>query len=88
MNVVLWILAGATVGWIGYSVLGLNKARGMMISLAIGTIGGLIGGKMVAPVFYTVAATGAFSMPALLVAATVALALLVIGNLVQDILGF
>ena len=84
MNVILWMLAGAMVGWIAYSILGLNERRGRMVSIAIGAIGGLVGGKMIAPVFFTVAAMGDFSMPALLIAATVAAALLAIGNLVHN----
>lgn len=84
MNIVLWMLAGAALGWIGYSVLGLNEARGKMVSIVIGAFGGIVGGKMLAPVFTTIAPTGEFSMPALLFAACVAAAFLAIGNLVHN----
>jgi uncharacterized membrane protein YeaQ/YmgE (transglycosylase-associated protein family) len=87
MNIVIWMLAGAALGWLAYSVLGLNEARGRMVSIAIGAIGGIVGGKVVAPVFVTIAATGEFSMPALLIAATVAATLLAIGNLVHNLWG-
>src|SRR3954451_13665375 len=36
MNIATWMLSGALVGWLGYSVLGFNQARGKMVSLIIG----------------------------------------------------
>jgi uncharacterized membrane protein YeaQ/YmgE (transglycosylase-associated protein family) len=84
MNIVIWMLAGAILGWLGYSVLSFNEERGRLVSIVIGAIGGIVGGKVVAPVFTTVAATGEFSMPALLIAATVAATFLAIGNLVHN----
>ena len=84
MNIAIWMLAGVALGWIGYSVLGFNEERGRLVSIVIGAIGGIVGGKLVAPVFTTIAATGEFSMPALIIAATVAATFLAIGNLVHN----
>ena len=39
MNIAVWMLSGAIVGWLGYSVLGFNEARGKMVSIVIGAIG-------------------------------------------------
>lgn len=83
MNIVLWMVAGALVGWIAFTYLNMSEGRGRGVSLFIGAVGGLLGGKEVAPMF--VAATevpGAFSAPTLLVAAIVAALLLFIGNIV------
>jgi hypothetical protein len=52
----------------------------MSISIAIGAAGGLVGGKVLAPMF-TSAAAADLSVPALFFAATAAAVLLVIGNL-------
>ena len=85
MNFVLWMVAGAVVGWIAYTYLNMSEGRGKAVSLFIGAVGGVLGGKEVAPMF--VAATevpGAFSGPTLLVAAIVAALLLFIGNLVYN----
>jgi uncharacterized membrane protein YeaQ/YmgE (transglycosylase-associated protein family) len=87
MNVALSMLAGAMLGWIGFSVLGLNEARGRMVSIVIGALGGIIGGKMVAPIFVTVGSGGEFSMSALLIGAIVAAAFLAIGNVVKNTWG-
>lgn len=84
MNIVIWMLAGAALGWIGYTVLGLNEARGKVVSIVIGAFGAIVGGKMLAPVFVTAAPGGEFSMSALWFAAAVAAGFLAIGNLVSN----
>ena len=83
MNIVMWMLAGGILGWVGYAFLGFNEERGMVVSAIIGTVGGLFGGKLIAPMFTAAAAVPeAFSLSALLFAAAVAAAFLAVGNLV------
>ena len=83
MNVIVWMLAGGALGWVAYAYMGLSEDRGMMISIIIGAIGGVFGGKLIAPMFISAAAVAdAFSVTALLFAAAVAVAFLVAGNLV------
>jgi uncharacterized membrane protein YeaQ/YmgE (transglycosylase-associated protein family) len=85
MNIFIWLLAGGLLGFLGYSLLRLNVERGKMVSIAIGAVGGFIGGKMIAPVFTAAAAIPSdFNMSALIVAAIVATAFLALGNLVQN----
>jgi uncharacterized membrane protein YeaQ/YmgE (transglycosylase-associated protein family) len=81
MDITLWILTGGALGWLSYVLLRFNEARGMSTSIAIGAAGGLVGGKVLAPMF-TSAAAADFSVPALFFAATAAAVLLVLGNLV------
>lgn len=85
MDVIVWILAGGALGWAAFSYMGLSEDRGMMISVIIGAVGGVFGGKLIAPMFTTATAVPeAFSMTALLFAAVVATAFLVVGNLVYN----
>jgi uncharacterized membrane protein YeaQ/YmgE (transglycosylase-associated protein family) len=82
MEIILWVLAGGALGWIGCSYLGCNTERGVAVSALIGVVGALIGGKAIAPLF--VQATGpvaGFSPDALLVAAGAAAACLAAGEL-------
>lgn len=51
MNLFLWMFAGSVLGWVALSFLDLNAARGMWVSVIIGAIGGVLGGKLIAPVF-------------------------------------
>jgi len=79
------MLAGAILGWIGYSYLRFNEARGMMISVIIGAVGGLVGGNVIAPMFAAVAAVpGAFSTTALVFAGAGAAGFLAAGNLIYN----
>jgi len=83
MNIVIWMLAGGILGWVGYAFLGFNEERGMVVSVIIGTAGGLFGGKLIAPMFTAAAAVPeAFSLSALFFAAAVAAAFVAVGNLV------
>lgn len=85
MNIVMWVLAGGIVGWIGYSFLGYNEHRGLKVSIIIGGFGGFIGGKLIAPMFSAAAAVpGDLSVSTLLIAAAAASAFLFVGNLVHD----
>jgi uncharacterized membrane protein YeaQ/YmgE (transglycosylase-associated protein family) len=49
MNIAMWVLAGGAVGWITFTYLRFNAARGLVISVIIGAIGGFFGGNDLAP---------------------------------------
>jgi uncharacterized membrane protein YeaQ/YmgE (transglycosylase-associated protein family) len=83
MNIVIWMLSGAIVGRLGYSVVGLNDAGAKRVSIVIGALGGVVGGYLVAPIFTAAAAPGDFSFPTLCFAAAMAAAALFALNLVH-----
>jgi uncharacterized membrane protein YeaQ/YmgE (transglycosylase-associated protein family) len=84
MNIIMWMLAGAAIGWGGYAVLHYNESRGMLISMAIGVMGGVAGGKLVAPMFGVVESIPeAFSMAALICALASAAVVLLVGDRVH-----
>ena len=88
MNIVMWMLAGGVIGWVGFAYLGFNEMRGTVVSTIIGMVGGLLGGQVFAPVFGAAAAVpGDFSMMALLVALASAAACLAAANLVHNRFG-
>lgn len=85
MNIVMWILAGGMLGWIGFAVLGYNAERGMKVSVILGAAGGFVGGELIAPMFGGVAVVpGDFSGSALFFAAAAAAVFLFVGNFVHD----
>ena len=85
MNIVIWMLAGALLGWIGFSYLQFNEERGKLVSMIIGAVGGLIGGNVIAPMFMEAQKIpGDFNAAALVFAAIVAAGLLAAGNLVHN----
>jgi len=84
MNTVFWLVAGALLGWIGYSAMGLNETIGKMAAVILGAMGGVLGGKVIAPLFAgATLVPGAFSGSALFFAAAVAAAILVTTHLVM-----
>ena len=83
MDTIVWMFAGGTLGWAGCSHLGFNEERGVIVSIIIGALGGLAGGKLIAPMFTAVEAVpGSFSVSDLFFAAAVAAVFLAVGNLV------
>ncbi len=84
MNIIMWMVAGAAIGWAAYAVLHFNEDRGMVVSMVIGLLGGVAGGKLVAPMFGVVASIPeAFSMAALVCALGSAAVILFIGDQVH-----
>jgi uncharacterized membrane protein YeaQ/YmgE (transglycosylase-associated protein family) len=85
MNIAIWVLAGAVLGWIASSVLKVNERRGMVISVIIGAVGGFAGGNVVAPMLGAVTETpNDFSLFAMTIALASAAACLAIGELLYN----
>jgi uncharacterized membrane protein YeaQ/YmgE (transglycosylase-associated protein family) len=83
MENLLWIVAGAALGWMSYSYLGFNEARGVTVAAVIGAVGAMIGATAIAPMFVASAAPGAFSVPVLVFALAAAAVLLALANLMH-----
>jgi uncharacterized membrane protein YeaQ/YmgE (transglycosylase-associated protein family) len=88
MNIVVWALAGAALGWITFSYFKLSEGRGMAVSLIVGAVGGLAGGHLIAPLLGLAASVpDSFSAVPLLVALASAGALLFIGDRIYERFG-
>jgi uncharacterized membrane protein YeaQ/YmgE (transglycosylase-associated protein family) len=87
MNVVLWLLAGAAIGWFGHSALHLNGARGLIVSAIIGVGGAFFGGHVLAPMFGSSEVAGAFSLLALFVASATALSCAFLSDMLYERFG-
>jgi uncharacterized membrane protein YeaQ/YmgE (transglycosylase-associated protein family) len=69
MNIMLWLLAGAVVGWAGAHFFDLNHHRGRIFAMVIGAVGGVIGGKSLAPLLSNAAVIeGHFSIFSMVIA--------------------
>jgi uncharacterized membrane protein YeaQ/YmgE (transglycosylase-associated protein family) len=88
MNILMWALAGAIIGWSAFTLLQFNQKRGLAISMAVGAVGGIFGGQVLAPMLSGAPAiAGAFDFWALFIAGAGAAACLAIGNMVQNRFG-
>jgi uncharacterized membrane protein YeaQ/YmgE (transglycosylase-associated protein family) len=80
MNIPIWIIAGAVLGWIGCQVLNVNVARGIAAAIAIGAVGGFVGGNVVAPLLGATTDTpNVFSIFSLVIAMGTAAGCLAVG---------
>lgn len=44
MNIILWIIFGALVGWIASKIMGTDAQQGALLNIIVGIVGALIGG--------------------------------------------
>lgn len=85
MNIVIWVLAGAAIGWVGYAGMHVNSERGLFISVVIGITGGFFGGNVLAPMFGTAPADpSAFSLLAFLVAVASAVGCVTLTDMIYE----
>ena len=84
MNIAMWLLAGGILGWFSYQFLDFNEGRSTMASVVIGAAGGLVGGKVIAPMFIAAAPIPAdFSSSALFFAVAIAAMFLAVGSFID-----
>lgn len=84
MNIPIWIIAGAVLGWIGCLLVNVSDTQRIAGSILIGALGGFVGGNVVAPMLGAATDTpNDFSVFSLIVAMGGAVACLVVGNLLR-----
>jgi uncharacterized membrane protein YeaQ/YmgE (transglycosylase-associated protein family) len=83
METIVWIVTGIAVGWFAFSFFKLNEARGQIMSMVIGAIGALVGGKALAPILVA-APLDPISVASVAIASAAAAVLLLAGNAVQN----
>jgi uncharacterized membrane protein YeaQ/YmgE (transglycosylase-associated protein family) len=79
MQIVLWLVAGAVVGWVAGLLM--KRRDGMLLDIVIGIVGAILGGWFIAPlVGASTIDQGAFTPVSLLVSLAGAVLLLAIVN--------
>jgi uncharacterized membrane protein YeaQ/YmgE (transglycosylase-associated protein family) len=49
MGIILWLVMGGLVGWIASMIMGTNGQQGIILNVAVGIVGALIGGWLIGP---------------------------------------
>jgi uncharacterized membrane protein YeaQ/YmgE (transglycosylase-associated protein family) len=80
INLILWLLLGALIGWLASLVMGTDEQQGNLLNIVVGIVGAAIGGLLFGA---NTINSGVFSLGALLVSFVGALILLAIVNLVR-----
>lgn len=84
MNIPIWIIAGAVLGWAACSMLNAGNTRSIGVSILIGAVGGFFGGNVLAPMLGAPTdKLNEFSAFSLIVAMGAAAGCLVVGNLLH-----
>jgi uncharacterized membrane protein YeaQ/YmgE (transglycosylase-associated protein family) len=88
MNMIVWGVGGALLGWMSFTYLNYSEGRGMILSLIVGAVGGIVGGHLLAPIMgVTATIPDTFSVVALVIALGSAAALLFLGEQIHERFG-
>lgn len=89
INLLIWIIAGAVIGYVASLIMRTNSRQGLIADIIVGIVGAFVGGFFLSPLFnVTTINEGNFSIPALLVSLGGAIILLAISKLFRNIGGF
>jgi len=82
MNFIIWLIAGAVIGWVASVLMRTNSQQGLLLDIVVGIVGAFFAGYLLSP-FFGVGTINQrdFSMPALLVSLGGAIILLAVVNL-------
>jgi uncharacterized membrane protein YeaQ/YmgE (transglycosylase-associated protein family) len=84
MNIIIWLIVGALVGWLASIVMKTNAQQGWLLNIIVGVVGALVAGWFLAPLFGTGTINqGDFSLSALIVSFLGAVILLGVVNLIR-----
>jgi len=89
INFIIWIIAGALIGWVASIIMRTNSRQGLIADIIVGIVGAFVGGYFLSPLFNVGTINeGDFSIPALLVSLGGAVILLAISKLFRNVGGF
>jgi uncharacterized membrane protein YeaQ/YmgE (transglycosylase-associated protein family) len=89
LDFILWIIAGAFVGWIASIIMKTNNRQGLIADIIVGIVGAFVGGYFLSPLFnISTINESNYSIPALLVSLGGAVILLAISKLFRNVGGF
>jgi uncharacterized membrane protein YeaQ/YmgE (transglycosylase-associated protein family) len=86
MNFVIWLIAGAVVGWVASRIMGTSGQQGLILDIVVGVVGAFLAGYFLTPFFgISTINQNNFSLPALLVSLLGAVILLALVRLVRRV---
>lgn len=85
MNLILWLIAGAVIGWLASRIMGTNSQQGLLLDIVVGIVGAVLAGWFLTPLLgIGTINQNNFSIPALLVSLVGAVILLAIVRLFRQ----
>ena len=84
VNFIIWLVAGALVGWVASIIMKTSGRQGLIIDIVVGIVGSFLAGYFLSPLLgVSTINEGNFSIPALLVSLLGAVILLFLIRLVR-----
>ncbi len=82
MNFIIWLIAGAFIGWVASMIMRTNSRQGLLLDIVVGIVGAFLGGLVLSPLFgVSTINQNSFSLSALLISLAGAVLLLAIVRL-------
>ena len=79
VNFIVWLIAGAIIGWLASRIMGTNGQQGLLMDIVVGVVGAFVAGWFLTPLFgISTINQNNFSLPALLVSLVGAILLLAV----------
>ena len=83
MNIIIYLIAGAIVGWIASRIMHTNSQQGLILDIVVGVIGAFVAGWFLAPLFGVGTINDAITLPTMLVTLGGAILLLFVVKLIR-----
>jgi uncharacterized membrane protein YeaQ/YmgE (transglycosylase-associated protein family) len=81
MNIIIYLIAGAIVGYIASRIMRTNSQQGLLLDIVVGVIGAFLAGWFLTPIFGVGTINDAITLPTMLVSLLGAVILLAIVRL-------
>ena len=82
MNLLIFLIIGALVGWVASRIMGTDRQQGLILNIVVGIVGAFVAGWLISPLLgISTINEGNYSIPALLVSLGGAVVLLAVINL-------
>ena len=81
MNIIIYLIAGAIVGYIASRIIRTNSQQGLLLDIVVGIVGAFVAGWFLSPIFGVGTINDAVTLPTMLVTLGGAVLLLFVVNL-------
>lgn len=83
MNILIYLIAGAIVGYIASRIMRTNSQQGLLLDIVVGVVGAFVAGWFLSPIFGVGTINDAITLPTMLVTLGGAIVLLFILKLIR-----
>jgi len=83
MNIIIYLIAGAIVGYVASRIMRTNSQQGLLLDIVVGVVGAFLAGWFLSPIFGVGTINDAVTLPTMLVTLGGAVLLLFIVKLIR-----